>query len=849
MSNPKESAPSAFGEDGPTHALTVLTRLASRDPEGELLLREVLREEFPALGWDAFAVAIETGDPMGRLLADCIQRQEDLPWIETLYDRWMEDPRAHSSITLLEANVALIERALALREACKTELDRDELNVRASLAGNLGHFLQRLGRPQEAILKTEQALRWYEELARDDSDFDELRAMAHANLGGIYLELNRLPEAREETEKSLAVRRRLWRQDPDRYRDDLIVTLDNLGALLDDLHLPNEAIEILEEAVALCRDRDPRDPETDRHLGTTLLHLASALAAVDREQDASHATRQSVESFRRLLSERDELAHPLALSLHNLSVRLAARDRIAEAIETLEEAIAIQEDLARVRPQGFQPWLARSLGTLRDHLSTAGRWDEARQAGERTIELWRDIAERDLESALPDSAKSQIELARILFDTGQPDAALAMIEDPLAQLRKWHGEGRDWLGPSLAIALIMSGSLLLRSGRADDGLDRLLDGLRLLEDFALRHPQGLLLRRASTTGEALGSLLRADVDAADRVARVWADQRGEAPDALLPGEVLSSFAGLLFSAGRVADAVILKRQALREHRRERDWLSWAGTALSYMEILLAWGEFDQALEMAREWEELGRSLPDEDLLRVGRVYRGVVAHHQGDRSRAASWFRELFEDEDAYFDTFWAYRYGDFLLDEPEVAARAISRASANEVRRLVSRIFALGEEREGHLDTALGNLLLGRLTLLAAHASGNKVRWSEAEAQIDAAIHGLRLLVYGDLPRALATRARLSRLQGNFPAAHEALDEAAAFAARGPLLPSQCDVALERSCLAWAEKDLPAAHEHLKLAHDASASIGYGRRQQEIEELESTLKQARRIDQDLPEG
>lgn len=69
----------AFGQSVPReqvhNGLTVLTRLAQRRPDAERWLEQVLASDLEALAEPAIRVAIETGRPMGRMLARALRSQ------------------------------------------------------------------------------------------------------------------------------------------------------------------------------------------------------------------------------------------------------------------------------------------------------------------------------------------------------------------------------------------------------------------------------------------------------------------------------------------------------------------------------------------------------------------------------------------------------------------------------------------------------------------------------------------------------------------------------------------------------------------------------------------------------
>jgi tetratricopeptide (TPR) repeat protein len=92
--------------------------------------------------------------------------------------------------------------------------------------------------------------------------------------------------------------------------------------------------------------------------------------------------------------------------LSNLGVRLSDLGRREEALQAAQEALDIYRQLAKARPDAFLPDLATSLNNLGNRLSDLGRREEALQAAQEALDIYRQLAKARPDAFLPDLARS-----------------------------------------------------------------------------------------------------------------------------------------------------------------------------------------------------------------------------------------------------------------------------------------------------------------------------------------------------------------------------------------------------------------------------------------------------------
>jgi len=249
-----------------------------------------------------------------------------------------EAPReaARAFLTALDGALPAPDRTLALRDfvaiAYRTGLNlttKDEAAERARLLGNLGVALGALGRREEALTATEEAVGIYRQLAQENPQaFLPYLAMSLNNLGNRLSALGRREEALTATQEAVDIRRRLAEQNPQAFLPDLAMSLNNLGRMLSALGRREEALTATQEAVGICR---------------------------------------------RLAQENPQAFLPdLAGSLNNLGRDLSALGRREEALTAYEEAVRTLLPFFRVLPAAFADWMQVMLGNYLQACEEAG---------------------------------------------------------------------------------------------------------------------------------------------------------------------------------------------------------------------------------------------------------------------------------------------------------------------------------------------------------------------------------------------------------------------------------------------------------------------------------------------
>jgi tetratricopeptide (TPR) repeat protein len=399
-------------------------------------------------------------------------------------------------------------------------MPREEPQERARLAHMLGFALSALGRREEALEATQEAVALYRRLAAQHPDaFLPDLARSLNSLGVDLSALGRREEALEATQEAVALYRRLAVQHPDAFLPDLAMSLNNLGSMLSEMGRRAEALQATQEAVALYRRLAAQHPDAFLpDLARSLNSLGVDLSALGRRAEALQATQEAVEIYRRLAAQHPDAFLPyLARSLNNLGAMLSEMGRRAEALQATQEAVEIYRRLAAQHPDAFLPDLAASLHNLGNRLSEIGRRAEALQATQEAVDLYRRLAAQHPDAFLPDLARSLNNLGNRLSEMGRWEEALQATQEAVEIRRRLAAQHPDAFLPYLARSLGAHGLVLRGLGRSAEAAAAFAEGLRAILPFVRALPAAF----GGLAGALLQDYLRACAEA------------GEAPDEAL----------------------------------------------------------------------------------------------------------------------------------------------------------------------------------------------------------------------------------------------------------------------------------------------------------------------------
>ncbi|HYO54468.1 tetratricopeptide repeat protein [Archangium sp.] len=268
----------------------MVLRVASPKLQGEHPPPDWIDRVFPP---DEEAHVVRTGmEVLGR--ASATQPDVARPWLERL----LAGPLQSRALLALEA-----AKAIGLRTALSVLGDVLADRLEAFSDVELAPVLEIAGIPESTVSLRRVAEWTSRTLLQGLPASEEERGLAERarlcnNLGARLRELGRREEALEATREAVEVYRALAERTPDAFRPDLAGSLNNLGAMLSELGRREEALEATREAVELRRPLAERNPNAFRpDLAGSLNNLGAILSELGRREEALAAVNEALDSL------------------------------------------------------------------------------------------------------------------------------------------------------------------------------------------------------------------------------------------------------------------------------------------------------------------------------------------------------------------------------------------------------------------------------------------------------------------------------------------------------------------------------------------------------------------------
>ncbi len=288
-----------------------------------------------------------------------------------------------------------------LRELVRRDRDAYVHNLVRNL-NNMVISLVRIGRPEEALEASDEALPIARERAAFDRD-DHLIDLARTlDARGAALEaLGRFEEAIEASSEAVAAFRELVEGDRDAFLPELENSLDLLGIALEKAGRPAEAVAPVRETVEILRERALAEPDAPRtKLFEQLATYGQLLSELGRHEESAEAYREVVEQVREMSDAPPRTRSILlALGLLDLGQELARSERFADALAAASESVTLLRALSENGQPGTDLNLARALHVLGIALLGRGHADRAVEAHRESLVLFRGALERNPKTA------------------------------------------------------------------------------------------------------------------------------------------------------------------------------------------------------------------------------------------------------------------------------------------------------------------------------------------------------------------------------------------------------------------------------------------------------------------
>ncbi|TFK24780.1 TPR-like protein [Coprinopsis marcescibilis] len=379
----------------------------------------------------------------------------------------------------------LVELVDLYRELSGGQPEKFQLRLAMAL-WNSARNLRDCKKHEKAIVANQEAI----SLLRES--MDELGLAKVLQNHAVYVrDAGRADEAVEWRQKAVEIRRRLARENPEKFNADLAHSLHNMAFDLDVCGRTPEAILYSCEAIKIYRGLAAKDPSIfDPNLADTLHTHALCIGKAGRAAEAVECCQEVVEMHRQLVrGNPGKFNANLAHSLHNLAVNLDVCGRVPEAIPYSCEAIKIFRGLAAKDPPIFEPDLARSLRKHALYVGNAGRADEAVEFCQEAVEIQRRLARDNPEKSNPGLAQSLLRLALYLDVCGQSPEAIQCSCEAIEIHRRLAAQDPSTFEHDLAITLHNHALYVANAGRVDEAVEFCQEAVEIQRRLARDNPE------------------------------------------------------------------------------------------------------------------------------------------------------------------------------------------------------------------------------------------------------------------------------------------------------------------------------------------------------------------------
>lgn len=297
--------------------------------------------------------------------------------------------------------------------------------------------------------------------------------------------------------------------------------------------------------------------------------------------------------------------------------------------------------------------------------------------------------------------------------------------------------------------------------------------------------------------------------------------------------ILSESAFRLQALGRLVEAVPLMQSGLESDIALGDWKNACAVSGNLSDLYLSLGLIDHAWNYANKVSEIAIQNDDSFFKLASRVFKGNCLFQQGRLIKAKEIFQEAGKIQSKREPVYpFLYSFQGFLYCQ-----LLLTLGRYREVTDLAEKGLKWADQGGRIRDIALDHLALGQahLSLTLAERS---LDYSRTTAYLDNAVAELRQAGReDDIVLALLSRVRLNLLQNDWQRAHRDLYEAMTRAKRSGMALLQTDAHLEYVRLYLAQGLPEKARPHLATAKKMIADLGYGRRRQDVLDLEAQLR------------
>jgi tetratricopeptide (TPR) repeat protein len=425
---------------------------------------------------------------------------------------------------------------------------------------------EEIGRLIIELQKLQNELTIRSSLAREDElsklldarDFDgalqlkcqqiEARRKNAKELPRELFELGTIHELRQEFPEALAAYRESWEQSSD---TEYGIKYAHFAAKLNHHAEAIRAYEAL-----LLTYKDPSDR------AYTLNNLGILYLGTQRMKEAEQAYDEALAIYRKLAETNSDAFMPdVAITLNNIANLYSDTQRMKEAEQVYAEVLTIRRKLAEANPDKYLPYVANALNNLANLYRDTQRMKEAVNIYDEALDLYHKLARANPDAYLPDVAMTLNNLAILTAPTTGMDDAEKAYDEALDLRRKLARANPDAYLPNVATTLNNLGVLYRANNRMDDAEKAYDEALDLYRKLANANPDAYLPDVATTLNNlailySVNNRMDDAEKAYDEALDLYRKLARANPDAYLPdvAMTLNNLANFYLSADRIQEA-------------------------------------------------------------------------------------------------------------------------------------------------------------------------------------------------------------------------------------------------------------------------------------------------------
>jgi tetratricopeptide (TPR) repeat protein len=353
---------------------------------------------------------------------------------------------------------------------------------------------EEIGRLIIELQKLQNELTIRSSLAREDElsklldarDFDgalqlkcqqiEARRKNAKELPRELFELGTIHELRQEFPEALAAYRESWEQSSD---TEYGIKYAHFAAKLNHHAEAIRAYEAL-----LLTYKDPSDR------AYTLNNLGILYLGTQRMKEAEQAYDEALAIYRKLAETNSDAFMPdVAITLNNIANLYSDTQRMKEAEQVYAEVLTIRRKLAEANPDKYLPYVANALNNLANLYRDTQRMKEAVNIYDEALDLYHKLARANPDAYLPDVAMTLNNLAILYSANNRMDDAEKAYDEALDLYRKLARANPDAYLPDVAMTLNNLANFYLSADRIQEAEKHATEAERILDPLWQANPE------------------------------------------------------------------------------------------------------------------------------------------------------------------------------------------------------------------------------------------------------------------------------------------------------------------------------------------------------------------------